>query len=168
MPRAEGSWGPPQACPTSSEPQLSASQPWCPPSGWAALAAGGLGRVDCTWRSLQYLQGLTGLSKKGRGRCWSRRGTAGPASPARSPVGLGAEGRGSTMWAPDRAWTCWRTSCSRCPAQSRIPTTAAPCFSYPGLPTAKDGIPRLSSKAGLRPGSGLHLCLRLGFRLAWR
>ena len=72
------------------------------------------------------------------------------------------------MWAPDGAWTCWRTSCSRCPAQSGIPTTAAPCFSYPGLPTAKDGIPRLSSKAGFRPGSGLHLCLRPGFRLAWR
>lgn len=72
------------------------------------------------------------------------------------------------MWAPDGAWTCWRTSCSRCPAQRGIPTTAAPCFSYPGLPTAKDGIPRLSSKAGFRPGSGLHLCLRPGFRLAWR
>ena len=37
------------------------------------------------------------------------------------------------------------------------PQLPLPCFSYPGLPVAKDGIPGLSSKAGLRPGSGLHL-----------
>lgn len=48
------------------------------------------------------------------------------------------------------------------------PQPPPPCFSYPGLPTAKDGIPRLSSKAGLRPGSGPHLRLRLGLRLARR